>query len=316
VAIVEYKRMLLRRALSVGICLLIMKSSFALQASGSRVVFVTGATDGIGKHTAELLAEDGHTLIVHGRRADAGNALVRALKDRGATDAVFVRADLNDLAQVKSLASEVSQLTAELDVLCNNAGVFDPAEPTSKQGFETTWAVNVLAPFVLTRELLPLLGAASRAGRDTRVVTTSSISQSWALPKDLASLGAVPKSGHQAYSESKLGDHLFTVGLASRLEASGDPALAAIKCLTMDPGTVNTKMLLAGWGPCGIPVKRANNTYKLAAGREGLEAPNGEYLFGGSGSADARDKAKVDAVWALLEDQTKCSYADLSNTLT
>ena len=70
-------------------------------------------------------------------------------------------------------------------------------------------------------------------------------------------------------------------------------------------------MLLAGWGPCGIPVSAADNTYNLAVTDAGLDGPNGKYYYGGGGSADARDPAKVDQLWGLLEEQAGCKYADV-----
>ena len=102
---------------------------------------------------------------------------------------------------------------------------------------------------------------------------------------------------------------MFTVGLADRLRASSDPRFSAVKCLTMDPGTVNTKMLLAGWGACGIPLSAADNTYKLAAlNVDHLES--GSYSFGGRGSQDATRPEKVNTLWNLLEKQTGSVYSE------
>ena len=281
-----------------------------------RTVLVTGATDGIGKHTAKKLAADGHRLLIHGRKESDSRAiieLVEDLKAQGAADVTYLQADLGDLVQVDQLAKTASEVTETIDVLINNAGVFDPPEKSSSQNFDMTWAVNVLAPFRLTRMLLPLVAR----GKDPRIITTSSISQSSRLP-DLSGVGVPegPYSGaHNAYSLSKLGDYLFTVGLKERLEATGDPSLSGIKCLTMDPGTVNTKMLLAGWGACGIAVSAADNTYKLAAGDEGDQCASGSYSFGGPGSRDAQDPKKIGLLWALLEEQSRCSYdSDLFET--
>lgn len=227
-----------------------------------------------------------------------------------------------------------------LDVLINNAGVFDPEPRLSTQGYDSTMAVNVLAPFILTRKLLPTLVH----GNDARIITTSSISQSWQLP-DLDSLFArklsekssdydhnpLPYSAHSSYSHSKLGDHMITAQLA-RLLSSYDVDssvesnlndkqtqllnnLRKIQCLTMDPGTVNTKMLLAGWGPCGIDVKDADNTYNLATNDSYAHGrvDNGSYHFGGGGSRDARDTKKLNAFWAKLSKCTGYYYEDLSD---
>lgn len=226
-----------------------------------------------------------------------------------------------------------------LDILINNAGVFDPEPRHSVQGYDATMAVNVLAPFVLTRKLLPSLVR----GNEARIITTSSISQSWQLP-DLNSLFArrlsegskdydhkpLTYSAHSSYSHSKLGDHMLTAQLAkllsnyevsSAIEGNLDDTqrqllnnMRKIQCLTMDPGTVNTKMLLAGWGPCGIDVHSADNTYKLATSDTFAygRVESGSYHFGGGGSRDARDAKKLSAFWSKLSECTGYDYDDLS----
>ncbi|KAL7573144.1 hypothetical protein ACA910_018811 [Epithemia clementina (nom. ined.)] len=310
-----------------------------------RTILITGATDGIGQHTARRLAADGNVhLLVHGSRNNVGEKLTADLLQRGALSAQYFQADLGDLHQVEQLAQDIihylnpasSSSTSttlpqppppprKLDVLINNAGIFDPPHPAkSAQGYDLTWAVNVLAPFVLTRRLLPLLAAAAAAATGPtsshpRIITTSSISQSYQLPLSMDELfGMGPlyanqsKSAHVAYSHSKLGDYLLTVQLAKILQrhATKLPFLQRIKCLTMDPGTVNTKMLLAGWGPCGIPVSQADNTYRLATDY-GNKQQSGTYHFGGSGSPDAKNEAKLQWLFETLEQCTGCTYQDL-----
>ena len=224
---------------------------FDMSSALARTILITGATDGIGQHTAKRLAADGNILLVHGRRPQVGADLVEDLKKRGAEAVHYFNADLSDLDQVRDLATEVLQTTDTIDVLINNAGVFDPSPAHSVQGYDMTWAVNVMAPFLLTRKLLPLV--ANSQEDCPRIITTSSISQSSSLPnlEDLFETDGSTKSAHSAYSHSKLGDLMITVQLAKILKAHEDERYHKIKCLTMDPGTVNTKMLLAGWGPCG-----------------------------------------------------------------
>ena len=317
----------------------LFSSSMSLSSTSSsirsRSFLITGATDGIGRHTSQRLASDGHSLLIHGRKSSSDQnvlSLLRDLESRGAKHVSYVQADLGDLEQVLGLAEDVmkelrswqslsSPAVPALDCLINNAGVFDPTPRHSTQGYDMTMAVNVLAPFVLTRRLLPCLIRVE----DVRIITTSSISQSRTSP-DLNSLFArkddggnydytpLPYSGHAFYSHSKLGDLLFTVKLANVL--SGYQPTERIQCLTMDPGTVNTKMLLAGWGPCGISVKDANNTYKLATSEEyafgSRMAKSGSYHFGGGPSNDAKDEIKLDALFSKLSDCTGVSYDDLS----
>ena len=202
--------------------------------SQPRTFLITGTTDGIGKHTSQKLADDGHALLIHGRKSpsdDIVKSLIQDLEARGAAKVAYLQSDLSDLEQVESLADQViatliawQSSAAEgdspipsLDVLINNAGVFDPEPRFSVQGYDATMAINVLAPYVLTRRLLPSLVR----GNGARIIITSSISQSRTLP-DIDSLfarklsngnydvKALSYSGHSFYSYSKLGDYLFT----------------------------------------------------------------------------------------------------------
>ena len=301
---------------SLLLLILMLAHASALSSASARTCLITGATDGIGRHTAKKLATDGDHLLVHGRKPDVGKELCEELLDRGASSATYFNADLNDLSEVEKLAKDITKHCAantngSLDVLINNAGIFDPPSPAkSAQGFDQTFAVNVLAPFVLTRRLLPLVAASTDPC--PRIITTSSISQSWALPSmdELLDINDDPKSAHRAYSDSKLGDYLFTVQLASILDAQKDETLSRIKCLTMDPGTVNTKMLLAGWGACGIPVSRADNTYKLAT-EYGTKQKSGTYHFGGGGGKCD----DIEEFWSRIEECTGCTYADIDKGL-
>ena len=83
-----------------------------------------------------------------------------------------------------------------------------------------------------------------------------------------------------------------------------------VRCNTLDPGTVNTKMLLAGWGACGIPVSRADNTYELVTDY-GSQQTSGSYHFGGGGSRDAKDDPKLKALFEKLAECTGCTYDDI-----
>ena len=286
-------------------------SSSLSTSSATRTILITGATDGIGRHTAQRLAKDGtNHLLLHGRRPKVGQELVDEVLNAGALSATYFNADLADLQQVEQLAKTILEMESisSIDVLINNAGVFDPTPSKSHQGYDMTWAVNVMAPFLLTRRLLPLVAASKDPC--PRIITTSSISQSYSLPSldEVFAQNDKPRSAHAAYSDSKLGDRMFTVELAKIL--SNNPKYNRIKCLTMDPGTVNTKMLLAGWGACGIPVRKADNTYMLATDY-GAQQESGSYHFGGGGSRDANNVQKRQELWKRLEETTGCTYGDI-----
>jgi len=287
---------------------IVISQAFMSASLSARTILISGATDGIGQHTAKKLASDGNILLIHGRRPTAGAKLAADLKARGAKEVHYFNADLSDLTEVERLAVEVKDSVDHIDVLINNAGVFDPTPAKSVQGYDMTWAVNVMAPFLLTRRLLPLVGKSQDSC--PRIIITSSISQSYTLPpvSELFEITKTAKSAHRAYSDSKLGDHMIIAQLAKIL--SNENKFMNVKCLTMDPGTVNTKMLLAGWGACGIDVSDADNTYNLATDY-GERQKSGSYHFGGGGSRDAKSESKLQELWERLEKHTGCTYSDI-----
>jgi NAD(P)-dependent dehydrogenase (short-subunit alcohol dehydrogenase family) len=184
------------------------------------VVLITGATDGLGRALAERLAQDGAELLVHGRDAErlARLADELAAASEGPAPRTFL-ADLADLAEVRRLAAEVRDATDRLDVLVSNAGI-GSGEPdgrdrrTSADGYELRFAVNFLAGFLLTLELLPLL----RASAPSRVVNVASLGQ---YPLDFDDLMLERGyDGSRAYAQSKLAQIMTGFELAARVPAS------------------------------------------------------------------------------------------------
>jgi len=178
-------------------------------------VLVTGATGGLGAALARDLAGRGWTVIVHGRDAERAHRLAGEL----GPPATAVVADLAALADVRALAAEVKGATPALDVLVNNAGVgFGPpggGRELSRDGHELRFAVNYLAPVLLTRELLPLL----KAGAPARVVNVGSVGQA---PLDLDDLPFDDAyDGTEAYRRAKLALAAWTFDLAAEVEDDG-----------------------------------------------------------------------------------------------
>jgi NAD(P)-dependent dehydrogenase (short-subunit alcohol dehydrogenase family) len=128
-----------------------------LKGMKGRTILVTGSTDGIGLQTVLQLARLGATVILHGRDMGKGQAVTEQIRrESGNHHLDLFIADLASMRAVRRLASEVRQSQAQLHVLINNAGVFMPSRRLTEDGCETTFAVNCLAPFLLSLELLPI----------------------------------------------------------------------------------------------------------------------------------------------------------------
>jgi retinol dehydrogenase 14 len=200
------------------------------RAMTDRTVLVTGGTGGIGRATAAGLATLGARVAITGRdrrRADEAAAEIRA--PGGPAVDVFV-ADMSSQAEVRRLASDVLQALPRLDVLVNNVGGFWQTRHVTADGLERTFALNHLAPFLLTHLLLDRL----KQNAPARVITVSSGAQSMGRI-DFADLQRERSwSGQRAYSQSKLANVLFTYELARRLDGSG------VTANVLHPGVVRT----------------------------------------------------------------------------
>jgi NAD(P)-dependent dehydrogenase (short-subunit alcohol dehydrogenase family) len=186
-----------------------------------KVVLITGATDGLGRTVAADAARAGATVLVHGRSDERLAETVAELRQVADADRIrSYRADLASLGQVARLADEVLASEERLDVLVNNAGVGarvpgDGGRLESEDGLELRFAVNYLAPFLLTHRLLDLLQASAPA----RVVNVSSAGQ---IPIDFDDVMLERDyDGMRAYRQSKLAQVLFTCDLAEQLKDTG-----------------------------------------------------------------------------------------------
>jgi len=202
------------------------------------VCMVTGANSGIGKVTALELAKQGATVVMVCRNAEKGRAAQAEIKAQSGNEQVdLLLADFAVLQQVRELADTFRQKYQRLDRLVNNAGLFLNKRQESADGYEYTFAVNHLAPFLLTNLLLDMLKASAPA----RVVTVASEAERGArLDFDDLQLRQ-GFNGMRAYSNSKLANILFTYALARRLEGSGVTA----NC--MHPGGVATNFAQNTW---------------------------------------------------------------------
>jgi retinol dehydrogenase 12 len=197
-----------------------------------KTCLVTGATHGVGLATARALAAAGATVLVHGRDAELGAAVAADIGRESGNRAVrFVRADFLHLEEVRELAAELARLP-RLDVLINNAALIDTAGRCTAEGYDATFAVNHLAPFLLTNLLLPRLAASAPA----RVIVVASEAHRRAGWLDFDDLMNTRVGYLRAYGRSKLANLLFVRALARRLRGSG------ITVNAVHPGVVRSQL--------------------------------------------------------------------------
>ena len=205
---------------------------------------ITGATDGIGKATALALAEGGARVILHGRNPAKLAATIEQLHAATGNESLHaVLADFACLGQVAALGERVRTDFPGLTVLINNVGLLTDHWQSSADGFEMTFAVNYLAPFLLTQILLDTLKA-NAPGRVVNVAST-------ALGGGRIDFGnqqlKASFDGWQAYANSKLMNVLFSHHLAGRLAGSGVVSNALCPGL-IDTNFFHTNRLFAGGG--------------------------------------------------------------------
>ncbi len=260
-----------------------------------KMVLITGATDGIGESTARQLAEMGAQVIIHGRDPEkAARVKEDIILATGNKRVDTVIADFIMMANVRALAHEIKEKVNKLDVLINNAGVYMQQYVETPDGFEMTFAVNHLAPFLLTHLLLDLLIESAPA----RIINVSSSAHGSARV-DLENLNAEKKfHGWGAYCLSKLGNVLFTFALARRLEGTG----VAVNAL--HPGAVDTKMLNQ-LGMSGKSVEEGAETPVYLASSPEVAEISGSYFSKkriAKPSEAARDQALQEKFWQISAD--------------
>jgi NAD(P)-dependent dehydrogenase (short-subunit alcohol dehydrogenase family) len=270
---------------------------------------VTGSTDGIGLTTAKNMAAKGYDVFIHGRDAEriqrakeTVRSFVRAQTNNEPRIVALVPSDLSTIQGSTKLAKSVVDACEEhslnLSVVMNNAGVYAQDRILTDDGIELTFAVNVVAPFIITSYLLPTL----LKQKHSRIVIASSISQCSTIRAwDDLTFKTRPYNAGTSYAESKLFDAMLTFEMAEKLKAA-KLLPPKITCNCLDPGTVNTKMLLAGWGPCGIHVDDAKDETWLCSS-ESVTQDTGRYYVSQSdrtasrSAYDERERAKL---WSVL----------------
>ena len=196
---------------------------------GKRVL-VTGASSGIGRATAIGLAQRGARLLLTGRNPERCDEALAAVRAAGGTDARMFQSDFSRLDSVRELAASIRQHTEQLDVLINNAAVVVVRRTLTADGYEMIFAVNHLAPFLLTGLLLPLL----RPG--ARIVNVASEAHRWGALNfdDLHNERSFV--GLRVYGQSKTANILWNLELARRLAGSG------VTANSLHPGAIRSNL--------------------------------------------------------------------------
>ncbi|GAB7219923.1 SDR family NAD(P)-dependent oxidoreductase [Vibrio comitans] len=231
-----------------------------------KTILITGATDGIGLETAKTLAKQGHSLLIHGRNPHKLQKVQDELSSLpGASKIETYESDLSRLADVKALASSIVQKHSHLDALINNAGVYRVPNAMTTDNLDVRFAVNTLAPYLLTQKLLPLMNS------ESRVVNLSSAAQS---PVDInALLGEKSLSEGEAYAQSKLAITMWTRTLAQSLGANG-PAIIAVNPASF----LGSKMVKDAYGVAGGDLSIGADILVRAALSEEFADATGKYF--------------------------------------
>jgi NAD(P)-dependent dehydrogenase (short-subunit alcohol dehydrogenase family) len=268
-----------------------------------KVCLITGANSGIGKQTALGLAKMGATVVLVCRDQSRGEAAQAEIKAHSGNHSVdLLLADFASQASIRHLVEEVHARYPKLHVLVNNAGVSPRQRTLTVDGLEANFAVNHLAPFLLTQLLLDLLKASAPA----RIVFVAS---SLVRPVDFEDLQAEKKySAFGTYGQSKLAVFWDTFQFSQRLEGTG----VTVNCL--HPGVVNTRLARDFPLPFRVmarlffisAAKGAQTSIYLASSPE-VEGITGNYFIKCRLAPPpelAQDEASAKRLWHISEELT------------
>ncbi|HZV22088.1 MAG TPA: SDR family oxidoreductase [Hyphomicrobiales bacterium] len=213
-----------------------MANSYTVPSQEGRIAIVTGANSGIGLWTAARLAKAGAKVIMLCRNRAKGEAAQNLVRRSAPHAPDLMLADFSRLAEVRDAAAKILERYPRIHMLVNNAGLFSRHRELSADGYEMTFAVNHLAPFLFTNTLLPALERAGELQRHARIVTVASKAADRARIDFADLMGNRNYNMFKAYNQSKLANILFTKELARRLP----PRPIGANCL--HPGVVATRI--------------------------------------------------------------------------
>ncbi|MFV8410653.1 SDR family NAD(P)-dependent oxidoreductase [Vibrio owensii] len=230
-----------------------------------KIILITGSTDGIGLETAKMLVADGHHVIVHGRNEAKVQNVEQSLIEMNAGKVERIVADLSSVTAVKQMVAEVAERFGKLDVIINNAGVFATPNSRTQEGLDVRFAVNTIAPYMLTKELLPLLGNTGR------VVNLSSAAQA---PVSIEALmGDKPLSDGEAYAQSKLALTMWSRVMGLQLKNVG-PMVVSVNPKSF----LGSKMVKDAYGIAGNDISLGADILIRAALSDEFAQTHGSYF--------------------------------------
>jgi NAD(P)-dependent dehydrogenase (short-subunit alcohol dehydrogenase family) len=287
-------------------------TSAEVPSMDGKTVVITGGNSGIGKAAAVALAGAGARVVVTARSRPRGESAVVDIAAASGSDAVELSVfDLADLASVRTGAADLLERCERIDVLLNNAGLILSDRTLSADGYESTFAINHLGPFLLTELLLDRL----RASAPSRIVNVASTAHNFArrgmVFDDLMAERSYKPM--EVYGRSKLANILFTTELAKRLAGSG------VTANSLHPGSVATGYARDGdttgfmaWGvkvyahlPISLSPEQGARTSVYLCSSPEVEGVTGKYFAKckeKTPSANARDEEAASRLWEVSED--------------
>lgn len=273
-------------------------------------VLITGATRGIGLAAAQALARRGAKLAIVARDDARGAEAVTSIESEGGSTVDLLHADLLSQASIRAVADQVLERYPRIDVLINNAGAVFVQRELTVDGIERTWALNHLAPFLLTTLLLDRL----KASAPSRIITTSSDAHKGKLIPfdDLNAERSWRGRGFTRYGETKLANIMFTRELARRLEGTG------VTTYSFHPGVVatgfnrnNGAMMTAAMmfiAPFVRSPRKAAQTLVWLADSPDVSKQSGGYYEDSAlavSSRQAQDPSLAKRLWEVSEEQVR-----------
>jgi NAD(P)-dependent dehydrogenase (short-subunit alcohol dehydrogenase family) len=273
-------------------------------------VLITGGTRGIGLAAAEGLARRGARVTIVARDDARAAEAVQRIEGAGGSKVDVLHADLTSQASVRALAAEALDRYPTIEVLVNNAGAMFATRAITDDGIEKTWALNHLAPFLLTTLLLDRLKASAPA----RIITTTSDAHKGKLIPfdDMLAERSYRGRGFTRYGETKLANILFTVELARRLEGTGvttycfHPGFVASGFNRNNGALMSTAMAIVA--PFSRKPKKAAQTLIWLADSQDVSKQSGGYYVNKERavtSRPAQDAGVARRLWDVSEAQIR-----------